>query len=326
MSRKKKLALVAVGAIAAIAIAVWALWPRHKLPAYVAFGNGRLEATEYDVATKVPGRLAELAPHEGDNVAKDVVVGRIAVEDLNAQLEEAKAKARATADGLQQAQASMRSAESQLNLARITWERSKALRGKGALPGDQFDRDRDSLQSAEAALAAARAKVEEARSTEKAARARVESVGSNVADAELKAPISGRVLFRLVEPGVVLPPGGKALTLLDLTDMYMTIFLPARQAGGLAIGSDARIYLDALPGEAIPARVSFVAARNQFTPKEVETAEEREKLTFRVKVQIEKEWLVSHAAVAKAGMPGVAYVRLAANQPWPMDLHGKAAE
>ena len=96
-----------------------------------------------------------------------------------------------------------------------------------------------------------------------AAVAKMDSLQATLNDTSLKAPISGRVLYRLAEPGEVLAAGGKALTLLDLSDMYMTIYLPTDKAGRVALGSDARIVLDALPGQAIPASVVFVAAKAQ---------------------------------------------------------------
>ena len=107
----------------------------------------------------------------------------------------------------------------------------------------------------------------------------------------LKSPIAGRVLYRLAEPGEVLAAGGKVLTVLELTDVYMTIFLPTALAGRIAVGSEARIVLDAVPQYVIPATISFVAARAQFTPKDVETRTEREKLMFRIKVRIDPELL-----------------------------------
>ena len=124
----------------------------------------------------------------------------------------------------------------------------------------------------------------------------------------------------------MLPAGGKALTLLDLSDVYMTIFLPTEQAGKINIGSDARILLDALPGVVIPATVSFVAPQAQFTPKEVETQTEREKLMFRVKVKIAPELLKKHVEKVKTGLPGVAYVRMDPNVQWPERLSAGLAQ
>ena len=107
---------------------------------------------------------------------------------------------------------------------------------------------------------------------------------------------------------------------MDLTDVYMTIFLPTAQAGRLAVGAEARIVLDAAPEFIIPARVSFVAARAQFTPKAVETRGEREKLMFRVKVKIDPGLLKQHVEKVKTGVPGVAYVLLDTERGWPEAL------
>jgi HlyD family secretion protein len=101
----------------------------------------------------------------------------------------------------------------------------------------------------------------------------------------------------------------------------MTIFLPARQAGRVAIGAEARIIFDAAPDLVIPASVSFVAPSAQFTPKEVETRTEREKLMFRIKVRIAPELLQQYIEKVKTGVPGVAYVRLDQTATWPIHLH-----
>jgi HlyD family secretion protein len=175
-------------------------------------------------------------------------------------------------------------------------------------------------QAAEAALAAARIDVDYREAAIAAAAAHVERIRTDVADSTLTSPIRGRVLYRVAEPGEVLAAGGKVVTVLELSDVYMTIFLPTEEAGRAVIGAEGRIVLDAAPGLAIPAAVSFVAPRAQFTPKEVETRGERDKLMFRVKVRIDPELLARHADRVKTGLPGVAYVRLDGRADWPEHL------
>ncbi len=114
--------------------------------------------------------------------------------------------------------------------------------------------------------------------------------------------------------------GGKVMSVLDLTDVYMTIFVPTAQAGKIFIGADARIILDAVPQYVIPAKVSFVAPRTQFTPKAVETRTEREKLMFRVKVKIDSTLLKEHIEAVKTGVPGEAFILLDKDKPWPENL------
>jgi HlyD family secretion protein len=317
---RKALILAAVGAIILIGVVVWAVRRGRALPEYVVFGNGRIEATEYDVATKLAGRLAELAPQEGDTVEPGTVVGRIAAGEERAEWAASLAEARAAGDATREAQDLVRAAEADLALARANFARSEYLHKQRAATGDRLDRDRSALKSAEANLAAARARVQQTQSSLSAAQSSAKKVGTHASDADLKAPVRGRVLYRLVEPGTTLPVGGKVLTLLDLSDMYLTVFLPTNLAGKLAVGEEALIVLDALPEQSIPARITFVSPRNQFTPREVETRDEREKLMFRVKVRIDERWLTEHGQIAKPGMPGVGYFRLDRQKPWPEEL------
>ena len=158
-----------------------------------------------------------------------------------------------------------------------------------------------------------RTRVEAAQATER-------RILADIDDSELKAPRDGRIQYRVAEPGEVLAAGGRVLNMVDLADVYMTFFLPTEQAGLLALGSEARLVLDAAPDLVIPANISFVASVAQFTPKTVETSDERLKLMFRVKARIPPELLAQHLEYVKTGLPGMAYVRLDKQQPWPEAL------
>lgn len=285
-------------------------------------GNGRLEATEVDVSTKMAGRVAELLPHEGDAVDKNQIVAKLDMLDLQAQAGEAEAQAAQARASGGEARAAVARYEADLGLAKANYERTRQLVEKNFISAERLDRDRSAVQVAQSALASAKARIGEADAAVLAAQARVRRMDSLLADASLKAPVAGRVLYRLVEPGEVLGAGGKLLTLLDLSDVYMTIYLPTETVGKLALGDEARILLDALP-DAIPAKIAFVADRAQFTPREVETRSEREKLMFRVKVKVDAAWLTANGAKVKPGMPGIAWVRLDKQQTWPDRLGQK---
>lgn len=334
-----------------LSVGGWALrdylQPKGPGPGFVS-GNGRIEATEIDVATKLPGRVQEVLASEGQFVAAGQVLARMQVDSLQAQRDEALAR-------LQQAQTGVASAEAQvavrqsdrqavaalvvqreaeLDAVQRRLKRSEVLTVEGAASQQQTDDDRArergtqaalgatraQLAAAQAAVDAARAQLVGAKSAVGAAQATLARVEVELADSELKAPRAGRVQFRVAQPGEVLGAGGRVLNLVDLSDVYMTFFLPEAAAGKVAIGAEARIVLDAAPGRVIPARISFVASTAQFTPKTVETASERQKLTFRVKAQIDRELLQRHLEQVKTGLPGVAWVRLAANEPWPAEL------
>lgn len=330
--RRRAFAVVVVAAVvAAGGFAAWYFLLRQpELPSGFASGNGRLEATEFDVSTKLAGRLATVLAKEGDNVRAGQVVAQIDDADLQAALREAQAQLERAVAGEQQARAQVRQLESEYRLAQKTLQRTRAVLAKGLISRETADQHETRMQSAAAALEAGKVGITQAQAAVAAARAAVQRIQVNIGDCTLVAPVSGRVLYKLAEAGEVLAAGGKVLTLIDLSDVYMPIFLPTEQAGRVRLGAPARIVFDALPDVSVPAVVSFVAPQAQFTPKEVETRTEREKLMFRVKVRIDRELLLEHLDLVKTGVPGVAYVRLDPAAVWPAWLPapvqaGKAA-
>ncbi len=314
--------LGAVIAVVAMIGGGW-LWLETRdtgLPDTVATGNGRIEATEYDIATKRAARLNAVLVEEGDMVDAGQVLARMDTDDLNAQLREAEAGARASRHEKTYAQAIVAERRSKLDYANAELERVEKLVREGNVSRERVDQARTAKLSAQAALEAARVQVSQATAGIEAAEARIERLTTEIDDSTLTAPVGGRILYRLAEPGEVLGAGGKVVTLLDLTDVYMTIFLPTPEAGRVRVGSEARIVLDAIPEYTIPATVSFVAPQAQFTPKAVETQAERTKLMFRIKVRIDPTLLRKHVEKVKTGLPGVAYVKLDAEASWPETL------
>ena len=304
------------------------LWLRHGTGKTegIASGNGRIEAVEVDITTKYSGRLVAILADEGDMVAASQALVTMDVEELEAQLRQAEAEVRQARQKHIFAAAVVEQRKGELALSEKDLDRARRLYESKAVALQKLQYDETAEQTARSSLEAARAQLADAEAAIEAAVAKTEEINTHMSDNALKSPISGRVLYRLAEPGEVLPAGGKALTLLDLSDVYMTIFLPTGHAGKINIGSDARILLDALPNVVIPAKVSFVAPRAQFTPKEVETQTEREKLMFRVKVKIDPALLKKHIEKVKTGLPGVAYVRTDPNVQWPARLSAGLAQ
>jgi HlyD family secretion protein len=291
------------------------------VPEGFAMSNGRIEATEVDVATKLAGRLADIRVREGDRVEAGQVVAVLDTDALAAQQRQARAELRHARQEREHALAIVEQRRSELDFARRDLDRLQRLSGSDQFVSEeQLDQARTRLRTAEAALRASQVQVAAAEAAIESAQASIERVEVDIADSTLKAPRDGRVLYRLAEPGEVLGVGGKILTLLDLTDVYMVIFLPAPAAGRIPLGAQARILLDAAPEYVVPAEVSFVAPRAQFTPKQVETQDVRESLAFRVKVRIDPELLARYEALVKTGLPGVAYVQVRPEAPWPEHL------
>jgi len=321
--------VVAALAVVAVAAVLWlgiqgkidtpiaGLLNKDALPETIVSSNGRLEATEIDVATKLAGRVAEVLTREGDIVDAGTVVARLDTASLEAQLRQAEAELERAGKDREYAQAIVSQRESEKEYADNELQRHLTLEKRNFTAQEQVDQAQTSARTAEAALQAARVKVAETDAAIRAAQAQIDRIAADIDDSALKAPRRGRVLYRLAEPGEVLGAGGKVLTLLDLTDVYMVLFLPETVAGRVAIGTEARLVLDAAPEYVVPAHVSFVAARAQFTPKQVETQSEREKLVFRVKARIDQELLKRYEPLVKTGLPGIAYVSLSAESAWP---------
>jgi HlyD family secretion protein len=345
MTTRQWLLLIAVIVAGALAYYGWTFFVPEKLPAGFASSNGRIEAVEIDIATKAPGRLVDIQADEGDFVTAGQVLAQMDTDVLVAQLREAEAELQRAKSAIETAQSNVLQRQSEksaaesvvlqrnaeLDLANKRFARAEALVEKNAVTREEFDTMRAALYSAKAAVSSAQANVagaEAAITTAKSqviqaeasvgsAQAKVERIQADIKDCILKSPRDGRVQYRIAQPGEVLGAGGKVLNLVDLGDVYMTFFLPTAEAGRVAIGSDVRLILDAAPQYVIPAKVSYVADVAQFTPKTVETAEERQKLMFRIKARIHPDLLKKYVRTAKTGLPGMAYVRLDERIPWP---------
>ena len=290
-------------------------------PPGIAKANGRLEAEQVEIATKYAGRIAEVLAREGEMVDGGQVVARMDTVELEAQLAAAKADVQEAEHEKVQAEALIAQRVSERTFAQQELERTRPLSVTRAWStGEKLDQRRNEMKTAEAAYDAAVAGLDAAKATILAGQAEVARLQSQIDDSTLIAPSRGRIQYKLAQPGEVLPAGGRVFTLLDLSDVYLTIFVPARVAGPLAIGDEARVILDPLPGYVFPAKITFVATEAQFTPKTVETAEEREKLMFRVKLTIDPALRGRYENQVKTGMRGVGFVRTDPNAPWPDNL------
>ena len=301
----------------------WYEFHQTAIPPGFVSGNGRLEATEIDIATKFPGRIEEVLVREGDTVDAGQVVARMDTRELLHQLHGAAAQEQQARDSKSTDEAVAKVAQSQYEFAARDYERSAKLGEANVISAQKLDSDRTKMETYAAALLATRAKTVADTSAILAAEHDRERLQTQIEDSELKAPLRGRVQYRLAEPGEVLSAGGKVVTIINLTDVYMTMFLPEHDAGQVAIGADARIVLDAAQQWPLPAAVSFVAAKAQFTPKSVETAIEREKLVFRTKVQIDPQVLRRLEPWIKVGVPGMAYIRDDPVAVWPAQLEAR---
>lgn len=336
------------GVVLAVGLLIWAPWKATGPgPGFVS-GNGRIEAVDIDIASKLPGRIDAILVAEGDLVKAGQPLARMRMDAMQAQRDEAQAMVRQAGDGVASevaqvaarqsdqvaAEALVRQRASELEVGQRRYVRTQELTAAGATTLQALDDDKARVLGAEAGLAWAKAQVAASRAGVQAAQAGVTGAVSGVAAAQatvaridadihdgvLVSPRDGRVQYRVAEPGEVVAAGGKVLNLVDLGDVTMSFFIPETAAGRVALGADVRLILDAAPEWVVPATVTFVASVAQFTPKTVETASERQKLMFRVKARISPELLAQHATTVKTGLPGVAWLKLDPQAAWPANL------
>jgi HlyD family secretion protein len=292
----------------------------NALPPGFAAGNGRVESVQVDVTTKEPGRVETILVREGDMVHAGQVVAKMDTVTLAAELARAQADVAEQEAKVPEVEADIAQAESQLKLAEVEFRRESSLLARKATSREDYDIKEALAKTRRAALEGEKARLTTARKSVEAAKAEAAKIQSRIDDMTLKSVVEGRVLYRLAEEGEVLGSGGKVLTLVNLGDVYMEIYLPAQDAVRAKIGADARIVLDVAPEYAARAKVSFVAPEAQFTPKQVETRSERDKLMFRVKLSVPPERILPVIERIKTGIRGVGYVRLDDSAAWPERL------
>jgi HlyD family secretion protein len=289
----------------------------NALPPGFAAGNGRVESVQVDVTTKEPGRVETILVHEGNMVHAGQVVAKMDTVTLAAELARAQAYVAEQEAKVPEVEADISQAESQLRLAEVEFQRERNLLARNATSRSDFDIKETLVKTRRAAFEGEKARLNTTRKSVEAAKAEAAKIQSRIDDMTLKSTVEGRVLYRLAEEGEVLGSGGKVLTLVNLGDVYMEIYLPAQDAVKTKIGAEARIVLDVAPEYAARAKVSFVAPEAQFTPKQVETRSERDKLMFRVKLSVPPERILPIIERIKTGIRGVGYVRLDDSAAWP---------
>jgi len=285
--------------------------------------SGYVEATEVRVSTKIGGTLEVLNFDEGDRIAAGQEIGRIDTIDL--ELERAAARAeRAAADAdlrlrrsgyraedVAEAEARKRQAEADLAAAERDLQRMQGLLDAGS--GTSKSRD-DALARrdvARAALDAAgeqlrklragfrREEIDAAAARLAAAEARIAKIEQNLRDAVIASPTSGIVTAKLVERGELLPPGAALVVVTDLTDAWLNVYVGEPDLGRIRLGQQAEVRTD--DGQIRKGHVSFIASQAEFTPKNVQTRDERVKLVFKVKVALDNQ-----DGLFKPGMPAEA--------------------
>jgi HlyD family secretion protein len=299
----------------------------------IIVSSGTVEATEADLGFQLPGRIDSIAPREGDLVAPGRELAWLDRRELLARRNAAESQRAAAAarlaelergfrsEEIAQAREAARAAAERLADARRELERAERLFEGGAIPRRQLESAQTLVTVADAQhqgaveqlalletgprgeqIAAQRAMVAQAAAV-------VAQVEAALTQAVVTAPFAGRVTIRHREPGETVGAGAPVLTVVNLDDRWIRIYVPGPEVGRLALGQRARITADAYPDREYPGEVVFIADEAEFTPRNVQTAAERVQLVYRVKVRV----LADSTHDLKPGLP--ADVRFPAERP-----------
>ena len=283
--------------------------------------SGHIEATEIRLAAKVGGRLLEAPFEEGNTITTGELVARLETIDAEHQLAQARANAEAAdallrlllagsrAEDLRRAEDQMAQAQAELDAARRDLDRLSGLADRGSATEKSRDDAATRKEIAERAVTAARAQldklvagprrqeIEAARAQRASAEAMVAAVEQQITDATVLAPTDGVVTTRVAEPGEILPPGATIAVLTDLARPWLTVWIDEPSLSQVILGQQVTVLIDG-SDRTFDGTVSFISPIAEFTPKNVQTPDERAKLVFRVKIQ-----LANPDGTFKPGMP-----------------------
>lgn len=321
---RKRVAVAAV-VVLVLAAAGWGVyrWLASKEEEGVLEVSGTIEATDARLGFDAAGRIAELPVREGNEVEAGDVLARLEADEHRARRAQAAAAVAGAEARLRQLQRGSRSQEvarareaaeaarEQLEEARREHARTARLREGGAVSQEALDRAATAMELAGSRLAQEeqrldlvregppREEIEAQAARLDEARAALAALGARLADTALEAPFPGRVTVKHRTVGETVSPGAPVVTLQDLSDRWVRVYVPEDRLGALRLGQAARIAADTFPGKAYAGEVFFIASEAEFTPKSVQTREERVRLVYAVKIRVTGD----PAHELKPGMP-----------------------
>lgn len=285
--------------------------------------NGQMDADEVFIAPEVPGRVIGVYTKEGETLEPGQLVAVIDKEKIQARYDQASAMVLAATSQVVRAQNEILAIEAQKTRILRDYERAENLFKEGAIAERTYDEALAAKRMVLARLDATKAMLEGAKEQLRRAQAGKDEATSYLGDTRVASPTAGFVLSKLVEQGEVVQAGTPLFVVIDLNQTYLKVFLPQKEVNLLKVGDKARIYLDAMPKEPFPAYVSYISQRAEFTPKFVETKEQRESLVFEVRLRPR-----TPTAQLKPGMPAEARIQWKEGIPFieKHELSGKGKQ
>jgi len=282
--------------------------------------NGRIEAEQVLVASKFAARIDKIFVEEGQFIEAGSKIAQLDMKQIQSQYKAALAQIQQAEKALNEAETVLKVRKEEADLALSQWTRGNKLKAKGFLSDQDFDKLTTQKLTSESAVQLAYAGVDQAKAAIDVANANAEQLESVLDDGLILAPRSGRVQYVLSQEGEVLAAGGRLISLLDLQQVYMSVFIPSQTMTRLPLDAQARLLFEGTPNIVVPANVTFIASEAQFTPKAVETKSERDNLMFKVKLSIPKDLLKKYEQQIKTGVRGEAFIQLNKDAQWPESL------
>ena len=308
MSNKRRIAIAATAVVVA-AITLFILLGRSRQPGGI-FASGTVEATEADLGFQTAGRIERVTAREGDRVAQGTELAVLDRSELSARRSAAEAQVAAArallnelergfrAEEVAQGRTAVRAAQENLDNVRSDYERTQRLFDGGAVSQQLRDRQQTALELAQAEYDTALEQLrilesgprQERIAAQRAALAQAEAglrqIDAALEYAVIKAPFAGIISVKHREPGEAVPAGSPVLTIRNMDDRWVRIYVREDEVGRISLGSDATITADSYPDRSYSGHVVFLSSEAEFTPRNVQTTAERVKLVYRVKVQI----------------------------------------
>ncbi|OGL40923.1 MAG: hypothetical protein A3C43_09780 [Candidatus Schekmanbacteria bacterium RIFCSPHIGHO2_02_FULL_38_11] len=291
--------------------------------------SGFIEAREVDIRSEISGKIVSLGFEEGDKFKKDEMLCMIDREKLEFQLKQAEAKVGEIRARLSLLKRGLRKEEidkaknlvqeltEKRDLARTEYERTKELFEKGVLSKSAFDTAKTALKMAEeerlgtqrqyeiAKNGYRKEEIDESQFALKGAELRVEAIKRNIMDSEILSPATGIITKKVAEEGEYVPSGGLIATITDLSYVWLKIYLPENEYGKVMIGQKVKIKIDSFPKKYFDGKIIYISSEAEFTPKNIQTQEDRVKLVYALKVGINNS-----EGIFKPGMPADAFIEV----------------
>lgn len=307
----KKLSIIFVILIFIFSLGYIVITKTTKFPEGLIILSGRIEGRETNISPKIQGRIIKLYKDEGENVKPGEILCEIDSEQLIARYRNAVETAQAYYSAIAQARANLMKAQASYEKTKKDYERYSSLLKEELVSKSDFDRVKMQYESAQAEVQAALKFITQTEASYRAAEQRLKEAQADLNETKIYSPADGVILSRPVEVGEVVNPGTVLYVLVDLNKLYVKVYVPEPEIGKLKIGLPARVYIDAYPDKYFNGRVTKIYEQAEFTPKNVETKEERVKLVFGVEVSVENP-----EGLLKPGMPADVIIKWKDNAPW----------